>query len=265
MKTLIAAFTFFTRLPFWRLYPVSSDYFKRIVCYWPVAGWLTGGIMALTFGVANQLFPITLAVLLAFTGRLLLTGGLHEDGLADFIDGMGGGHNRERILAIMKDSAIGSYGVMGLILYTALWVASVVSLATKAPTPIVCLLLLSGDCWCKWCASQLINLLPYARKASEAKNKTVYERMSFSEFLTGLAGAILPFLLILVLRTYGILIYDFPWWFWLSLLSPVVTMLLITWQLKKRIYGYTGDCCGATFLICELLYLLTLAGIWKFI
>lgn len=260
IKQLIAAFTFFTRLPLWRICPVSDDCFRRIVCYWPAVGWLTGGVMVGVFWVAGQFFSGTIAVLLAFSSRLLLTGALHEDGLADFIDGMGGGHTRERVLEIMKDPAIGSYGVIGLILYIALWIASVISLAGHASVLTVCVLLLMGDCWSKWCASQLINRLPYARKASEAKNKMIYQRMSLPEFLIGFIYALLPFSLIPVLG-----LGDFPWWFWLVFLTPVITMCLIVLYLKKRIDGYTGDCCGATFLLCELSYLLILNGLWRFI
>lgn len=265
MKQLLAAFIFFTRLPFWRISSVPADYFRRIVCYWPVVGWLTGGVMVGVFWIASQFFSTTIAVLLAFSGRLLLTGALHEDGLADFIDGMGGGCSRERVLEIMKDSAIGSYGVIGLILYVALWIASVTTLANYTSTLMVCVLLFVGDCWSKWCASQLINLLPYARKASEAKNKMIYQRMSFSEFLTGLIAALLPFSFIIVFRSREVYLWDFPGWLWLVFLSPVVAMSWVVLYLKKRINGYTGDCCGAAFLLCELFYLLILTGLWRFI
>ena len=117
---ILAALIFFTRLPFWRIKEVPAKYFKRIVPYWPLAGWLTGGIMVGVLWVTAQVLPISIAWLLAILSRLLITGCLHEDGLADFFDGFGGGTSRERILSIMKDSHIGSYGVIGLILYFAL-------------------------------------------------------------------------------------------------------------------------------------------------
>ena len=114
---LLAALIFFTRLPFWRLKEVPSACFKRVVPYWPLVGWLTGGIMAGTLWLAAQVMPITIAWIVAIVSRLLVTGCLHEDGLADFFDGFGGGTTRERILAIMKDSHIGTYGVIALIIY----------------------------------------------------------------------------------------------------------------------------------------------------
>lgn len=98
-------------------------------------------------------FPIPVAVLLAFCARLFLTGALHEDGLADFFDGFGGGRDREGILRIMKDSHIGSYGVLGLILYYLLAFSLLVSL----PVPLIPWVLWVADpfaslsavsCWC---------------------------------------------------------------------------------------------------------------------
>lgn len=265
MNNILAAFTFFTRLPFWRISAIPADSFKRMVCFWPMVGWLTGGLMAGVFWISYQFFSGTVAVLLAFISRLLLTGALHEDGLADFIDGMGGGRTRERVLEIMKDSSIGSYGVLGLVLYVALWVSSVVHLSNQLPPLTVCVCLFTGDIWSKWCASQLINLLPYARKESESKSKTVYEHMSFSGFLAGAGCALLPFFLILILKPYNWFFIDFLWSFRIAYLTPIITMGLLVIYMKKRIKGYTGDCCGATFLICELLYLLTIPILWKFI
>ena len=115
MKVL-AAFIFFTGFLL-ENQRVPAKYFKRIVPYWPLAGWLTGGITVGVLWIAAQILPISIAWVLAILSRLLITGCLHEDGLADFFDGFGGGTTKERTLAIMKDSQIGSYGVIGLIVY----------------------------------------------------------------------------------------------------------------------------------------------------
>ena len=102
---LWAALMFFTRLPFWRWYQPHQDAFKAVVEFWPLTGWLTAGVMAGVLYASSLVFPYTVAVLLAIISRLMLTGALHEDGLADFFDGFGGGgSNRQRILDIMKDS-----------------------------------------------------------------------------------------------------------------------------------------------------------------
>ncbi|MDO4164920.1 MAG: adenosylcobinamide-GDP ribazoletransferase [Bacteroides sp.] len=237
MNNVLAAFIFLTRLPFWKIKEVPADCFKHVVPYWPLVGWLTGGIMAGVLWLAGQVFPISLAWMLAIVSRLLVTGCLHEDGLADFLDGFGGGRTRERTLAIMKDSHIGSYGVIGLIIYFGLlWQLS------DLPLNLLCTLVICGDCWSKCCASHIINCLPYARKEEESKAKVVYNRMTVSELIVNLVCGALPFCLLL------------PVSIWPALLAPVLAFLFLYRLMKRRLQGYTGDCCGAVFLICELAF-----------
>ena len=90
MKNILAAFMFFTRLPFWRIATVEKEHFKNVVNYWPYAGIITGATGAGVMLGASYLFPVTVAVILGVAARVLVTGALHEDGLADFFDGFGG-------------------------------------------------------------------------------------------------------------------------------------------------------------------------------
>ena len=76
-ETPLAALIFFTRLPFWRLAQPDKSCYRRVVEYWPLAGWLTGGLMAATLYGASLLFPYPIAVVLAIAVRLLVTGALH--------------------------------------------------------------------------------------------------------------------------------------------------------------------------------------------
>lgn len=247
---LLAALIFFTRLPFWRIREVPAEHFKHVVPYWPLTGWLTGGIMAGMLWLGAQVLPLSVAWLIAIISRLLITGCLHEDGLADFLDGFGGGTNRERILAIMKDSHIGTYGVAGLILYfLLLW-----QLPLSLPLSQLCVLALCGDCWSKCCASQVINCLPYARPESDSKAKVVYSSMNRKEFATALIGGIFPMVLMLL---------QFPLRTWPAVTIPILTFLLIYRLLKKRLQGYTGDCCGAVFLLCELSFYFSITLLWN--
>ena len=103
---LLASLIFFTRLPFWKIADVPPVYFKRVVDYWPFVGWLTGGIMAGTLWITAEFLPVQIAVLMALAARLLVTGALHEDGLADFCDGFGGGTSRDKILSIIRSARI---------------------------------------------------------------------------------------------------------------------------------------------------------------
>ena len=239
MDRILATLMFFTRLPFWRIKQVDAEHFKHVVPLWPLAGWLTGGIMVGVLWLVAQVFPLSVAWIIAIIARLLITGCLHEDGLADFCDGMGGGVTRERILLIMKDSHIGTYGVIGLIIYFLL-----LTQMSALPVWLLCAIVFTGDVWCKFVSSHIINILPYARKEEEAKNKTIYQRMTALEAFVGAIIGCLPFVLFL------------PKHYWPALLAPVVVFILLVWLMKRRIQGYTGDCCGALFLISELVFLL---------
>ena len=235
-----AAFIFFTRLPFWRLHQPPQASYKTVVEHWPLAGWLTGGVMAATLYVGSMYLPYIVAVLLAIIVRLLVTGALHEDGLADFLDGFGGGgHDRERILAIMKDSHIGTYGVLGLILYEVLLATCLFSL----PPTLAALTILAADPYAKMVTAQLILMMPYARKEEEAKNKTVYRKMDWKAGISLAIQGLLPMGLYLL---YTGLAWE------LIIFLPCLTMYFLYLLIWNRLRGYTGDCCGAVCLLVEL-------------
>ena len=233
---------FFTRLPWWRIYQPKADDFKHVVEYWPFIGWLTGGAMMLVYGLSlTSIHHMGIIALIVILTRLLLTGALHEDELADFIDGMGGGTTRERILSITKDSHIGTYGVITLVFY---FLFLYTALPHLSP-----LMLITADVWAKSVASLLILQLPYARVETEAKNRTVYARYTWWGQLLRILVAMIPVALL--------------WWYvgempQLQLfLVPIAVELLLALWMRSRIGGYTGDCCGATFLLCEASILLT--------
>ena len=211
-----------------------------------MVGWLTAGLSVIVLYAGSLILPAGVALLLAIITRLLITGCLHEDGLADFFDGFGGGTCRERILAIMKDSHIGSYGVIGLITYFGLYYL----LLSNLPIELAGCAILAGDPFSKGVASMIINRLPYARKEEEAKSKTVYSRMTKGEYLFSIICTVLP-------------LYWLPEpVYLLAGILPVTTWYMLTSFMKKKIQGYTGDCCGATFLLCELSFYLGIAVIY---
>ena len=234
-----AALIFFTRLPFWRVYQPPQASYKAVVEYWPLTGWLTGGAMAATIYFGSLVLPWPVAVIAAITVRLLITGALHEDGLADFLDGFGGGGDRARILAIMKDSHIGTYGVLGLIIYMSLLVATLYSM-----TPVIAALtVFAADPFSKMVSSQLVNMLPYARREEEAKNKTVYRKPSLAAGLSLTVQGLLPMAVMIWLT--GI-----SWYFVIAM--PALVMYFLYLLMLRKIKGYTGDCCGAVCLLVEL-------------
>ena len=234
---------FFTRLPWWRLHEPKREAFSHVVEYWPLVGWLTGGLTMLVYATFLTQMPqaLNLVAVIIIGVRLLLTGALHEDGLADFADGMGGGCTREHTLSIMKDSHIGTYGVLALIIYFLFLYSTLPHLSP--------LVLVTADVWGKSVASLLILQLPYARTEAEAKNRTVYAPYSWFGQLMRILVAMSPVALL--------------WWYvgdvpnvWLFIVPVVVELALALWM-KRSLCGYTGDCCGATFLLCEASMFLT--------
>ena len=243
-----AALIFFTRLPFWRLHQPPKECYQTVVEHWPLTGWITGGAMAATLYFGSWYLPYAIAVLLAIVVRLLVTGALHEDGLADFMDGFGGGgSNRERILAIMKDSHIGTYGVIGLICYELLLAAALLSMNPE----LAALTILAADPYSKMVTSQLITMMPYARREEEAKNQTVYRKINWQAGIGLAIQGLLPLAAFLWLMKGQI---DWS----LLIFPPCLVMYFLYLLIWRRLRGYTGDCCGAVCLLVELSFYLSL-------
>jgi adenosylcobinamide-GDP ribazoletransferase len=235
-----AALIFFTRLPFWRLHQPPKECYATVVEHWPLAGWITGGAMAATLYFGSWYLPYMVAVLLAIVVRLLVTGALHEDGLADFLDGFGGGgSSRERILAIMKDSHIGTYGVIGLIFYELLLAAALMSMTPQ----LAALTILAADPYSKMVTSQLVSMVPYARHEDEAKNRTVYRKISWQ---AGVSLAVQGLLPMVAYIWYTGMRWD------LIIFIPALVMYFLYLLIWHKLRGYTGDCCGAVCLLVEL-------------
>lgn len=252
-KRTLAALMFFTRLPLWRIATVERSYFERVVPLWPLAGWLTGGVMALVLWCSQLLnLSMGVGVALALLSRCLLTGALHEDGFADFCDGFGGGTSRERTLSIMKDSHIGTYGVLGLILYILVVWNVLTALIDAGLSPLI---LVVADALAKGLSSTIIYVLPYARTETDAKNRLVYVNTPFIERLLSLVLAFAPLAVCLFAVTDTV--PTLSQWL-LALLLPACGCVLLFWWMHRRLQGYTGDCCGATFIITETLIYLSL-------
>lgn len=247
MKRIFAALTLFTRLPLWRITDIPQRYYSEAVVYWPLVGWLTGGFTAAVMYVCAFVMPWHMAIVVGLTAKLILTGALHEDGLADFCDAFGCGGGKERILAIMKDSHIGTYGVLSLIMYYALMFTTLSSIDCM----LAVLAVAACDPFAKMCAGQITNFLPYARSEG-AKNRISYARMSLSQIVLQILFGIIPTAAFVFFTSAAMA---------LSLIAPIVTAILLILYLRNKIGGYTGDCCGATYLICELVMLMSVTVI----
>lgn len=252
-QNIWAALIFFTRLPFWRIYQPPKDSYKAVVEYWPIVGWLTGGLMAATLYFGSMVMPYNMAIICAILIRVLVTGALHEDGLTDFIDGFGGGGtDRQRILDIMKDSRIGTYGVLGIIFYELLLFFAISSL----PPKLAAITIFAADPYAKMIAGQIIQMMPYARTEEQSKAKNIYRRMNIHAGISLAVQGLLPLGLFFYV-TRGIVEWN------MVVSIPCVVMYFLYLLIWKRLHGYTGDCCGALFLLIELSVYLTVAILWS--
>ena len=192
--------------------------------------------MAATLWLGSLYLPYMVAVLMAIVVRLLLTGALHEDGLADFLDGFGGGSDRERILAIMKDSHIGTYGVIGLILYEMLLAATLFSM-----TPIMAALaIMAATPYARMVAAQLVMMMPYARRAEEAKAKMVYRKMNWRASISLAIQGMLPMVAFLWMTRVS----------WeMVIFIPCIVMYFLYLLIWRKIHGYTCLLVELTVLI----------------
>ncbi|MEM1180101.1 MAG: adenosylcobinamide-GDP ribazoletransferase, partial [Acidobacteriota bacterium] len=120
LRHLTIAVLFLTRVPVPLDPPARAEELPRAAAFFPLVGGLVGTLAGVVAWGGAHLWPLWLAVLVALAFEALLTGAFHEDAVADYFDAIGGGWTREDILRILKDSRIGSFGALGLILLVAL-------------------------------------------------------------------------------------------------------------------------------------------------
>ena len=243
-KRLLIALGYFTRVPIPAWVGWSASELNRAARYFPLIGAGVGLVAAGALWAGSPVLPTTLAVALSMAVSVLLTGGFHEDGLADSADGFGGGYTPDRVLEIMQDSRIGSFGAIALILALLTKFAALAALAGN--TALAACVLVIAHAASRGCALAVMAALPYVRVAGSAKAKPVAEGIGAREWLTGMLIGALPLLLATALGWVGV---------GSALLATVFALLstlLAMHYFRRRIGGYTGDCLGAVQQITEL-------------
>ncbi|CAM3710794.1 adenosylcobinamide-GDP ribazoletransferase [Castellaniella denitrificans] len=240
LRLFFTALQFFTRLPVPAWVGFRPAWLQHCTRYYPLVGWVAGGVAALAFWLGQALWPQPVAVLLSMAAGLVLTGAFHEDGFADVCDGLGGAVSRERALDIMKDSRLGTYGVVGLGLMLALKFAVLNALP---PAWVAAALLLAHPA-SRLGSALLIWRMRYARE--EGKAKPLGRRMRDGEFMTAAACGLLP---ALVMAVTGVLPAAGVGWAMAGGLAGAAWMARV---LKRRLGGYTGDGLGAAQQLSEL-------------
>jgi adenosylcobinamide-GDP ribazoletransferase len=212
----------------------------------PLIGLFIGLFAALVFYITNLLLPASVSIVLSMIATVYLTGAFHEDGLADCADGFGGGWEKAQILKIMKDSRIGAYGTISLILmfglkFILLWELQLVS------ESLLMLALVAGHSLSRLMSSLTMQHYTYVSELTSSKSKSVTSvKLSSSEMIL----SVLPLAIVMLVFAK------------LSLFVSTLPVIGMTWFLaryyQKRIGGYTGDCLGATQQISEVFYFIIL-------
>jgi adenosylcobinamide-GDP ribazoletransferase len=244
LRYFFTALGYFTRVPVPRWVGYQPHYLSAAARYFPLVGVLVGALSALVYLAALRVWPASVAVLLSMAASLLVTGALHEDGLADCADAFGGAYTRDDVLRIMHDSRIGAFGAI------ALGIALMLKWQTLAALPPLraAVLMIAAHAASRTCAISYLATLDYVR--AEGKAKPVAQRLSGPAFACAA-------------------LFGLPWLFWLDWRLGGLTLLLLAGlrfalgrYFVRRIGGYTGDCLGFAQQIFELgIYLVGLAWI----
>ena len=251
IRLFFIALQFLTRVPVPGWVGWQPEWLHHSARHFAGVGLLVGSLASAVLWLAGHAWPATVSVLLSMVFTVWLTGDFHEDGLADTCDALGGAVTRERALAIMKDSRLGTYGVVGLVAVLALKAAVLVALASRDLAAALALLPLAHT-WSRGATVLLLHQLPYGGDPEHAKAKPMAQQVDGLGLLMALLWCVLA----------GAVAWLFVQG--LALLAGAVATLLCAllmgnW-LKKRLGGYTGDGLGATQQLCELTVYLSLAA-----
>jgi adenosylcobinamide-GDP ribazoletransferase len=244
---LKASIAFCTRVPLPRATPQAAKALAKSAWAFPVAGLIVGLIGAAVYVLAHRLgVPVWPAAALSVVATLVVTGALHEDGLADVADGFGGGRDREAKLAILRDSRIGTYGAVALVLGLLLRVAALAALARPSPYYAGAALALAGAVARSAALAPLV-WLPPARPDGAGSSAATFAPRSLRPAAVTLAALALALGLEL-----GVVRALFAF-----VVAAAVTRLFAA-VARRHIGGQTGDVCGAAAALAEIAALLAL-------
>ncbi len=254
------ALQFLTRVPV-RLQRFDPQWLHDSARHFPLIGTAVGAFGAAVLLAALWAWPPWVAVLLSMAATVWLTGGFHEDGLADTCDALGGAVPRARALEIMKDSRLGSYAALGLGLTLALKATLLVALLGRLGAVGTAGALLLAHGLSRGATVALLAALPYGGDVAHAKAKPLAQQIGPAGLVVALGwcAALAVGLLLLGLSLPGLSGFT-P----LRLTMAVAAAALVAWLcgrwLLRRLGGYTGDGLGATQQWCELAVYLALAA-----
>lgn len=243
-QLFLAALQLLTRIPAGSLPGFQPDWLDRSVKYFPLIGAIVGVLCGLVLTSAFMLLPSPLPAIIAVAAGLLITGAIHEDGLADTADGIGGGRDRSEALDIMKDSTIGTYGAAALLMTLAIKVAAIDSV--DARTGIYALI--SAHAFARLATVIAMAYMPYAGDPERAKVRPKVVKGSADVAIAAVLG-ILPAAALLNWDTAMAAICIG------TLLASVMAIFAL-----RKIGGYTGDVLGAIEQMAEIGFLFAVSA-----
>ncbi len=250
LRLSLIALQFLTRVPVPAWVGYRDEWLHQCARHFPLVGLFVGAVAALVLLGASALWPWPLAVLLSMAATLVLTGAFHEDGLADTFDALGGAVSRDKALAIMKDSRLGTYGTAALVIVLALKAASLFALGAQAAAA-----LLLAHSASRALPVALIRRLPYAGDAQAAKAKPLSTRVSMGGVGVAVLWALAVAAATVGARGLGVTAVV------VSLIAAALVALLMARWLHRRLGGFTGDTLGATQQLGELAIYLALVAL----
>lgn len=255
LRLFLTAVQFFTRMPVPAWVGHSAQQLDQSARYFPLVGLCVGGLAASIFWISACVLPLALAVILSMLASILITGAFHEDGLSDFVDGMGGGYGREKILAIMKDSHAGAYGVLAIVLALLVKFQALLALTGRHSPVYVAATLVAAHGISRLLATSIMLTQQYVREDATARAKPVAQALSrTSFFIAGLTGTAALALLLVAGGSVANMVS--------ALACAWLLRVYLGWQMQKKLGGYTGDCLGAVQQISEIGFYLGMLLSW---
>ena len=237
---------FFTRLPISKWVIYSEEYLNKASAYLPFVGIVVGCIAALSYYLLTFFLPIAIAILLSMVLTIYITGALHEDGFADCCDGFGGGWTKEQILTILKDSRLGTYGTIGLILILALKYLTL----THLPLALIPFAMISAHTLSRYSSILLMSLSTYTESDLMSKSKPLTQKLSQKALLiTSISAFLSSFVFFSFLQTISLL------------LVSITIVFLSKSYFYKKIQGFTGDTLGSVQQVTEVACYLTMLAL----
>ena len=251
INNLLISLMYFTRVPVPATVNFNQHSQQQSLKYFPLIGWMVGALCALVLILSASVWPTSISILLAITAGILITGALHEDGLADCCDGFGGGWKSDQVLEIMKDSNVGAYAVIGLVLILGFKFLLITEIAA-IDLGLAALALSIAHSGSRMLTLLIVFKLKYVQSSAQSKALPMVEKpFSFEHLIIAMLFVLIPILLI------G------DWAIFEALVMGFIATICAGLYFHRRIQGYSGDCLGANQQLTEIVIYMSLLTSWS--